>query len=197
MVPKPEFEIFIQSLLANSGFEVSPNQILGGKCVSHEVDGIARRNGITYFVEVKHHLNYHAPTGLDESRIARAVLEDVMEGFAIGRSGFKIDKAMIVTNTRYSDEALQYGRCRDILQIGWSSPAGLELRTLIEGIHMFPLSCVRGISRDTRLRLVNSGVVFLGQLADRDAVDLSRRTGLPQQLILDVKERIALTPDGR
>ena len=73
MEPKPEFELFIQVLLANTGFEVTPNRVLRGKCGEHEVDGIVRKEGVTYFVEVKHHFSYHALTGLDESRIAWAV----------------------------------------------------------------------------------------------------------------------------
>ena len=83
MTPKPEFEIFVQILLARNGFEVSPNQILAGNCVEHEVDAIAKKNGVTYFVEAKHHINYHALTGLDESRVARALLEDVTEAYEL------------------------------------------------------------------------------------------------------------------
>ena len=79
MDSKPEFEVFVRVLLANKGFEVSPNRIIPGKCVEHEVDAIARKGGLTYFVEAKHHVNYHTPTGLDESRIARAILEDISE----------------------------------------------------------------------------------------------------------------------
>ena len=85
MDSKPEFENFVQVLLARNGFEVSPNRLVTGKCVEHEVDAIARKDGITFFVEAKHHVNYHTPTGLDESRIARAVLEDVTEGFRLGK----------------------------------------------------------------------------------------------------------------
>jgi HJR/Mrr/RecB family endonuclease len=112
MEPKPEFELFIQVLLAHTGFEVTPNQILRGRCGEHEVDGIARKDGVTYFVEVKHHLSYHALTGLDESRIAWAVLEDVTDAFTLGLTDQKIDRAVIVTNTRYSEHAIQYGKCK-------------------------------------------------------------------------------------
>lgn len=191
MVPKPEFEVFVQALLASNGFEVSPNQLLVGKCVLHEVDGIARRDGVTYFVEAKHHVNYHALTGLDESRIARAILEDVGEGFVLGKSLLKVDGAMIVTNTRYSDEALQYGSCREILQVGWSSPVGRGLKDLIEGVSMFPLSCLRGVGWDARVRLANIGVVLLGQIAHMDVADVARRTELPPQVVRDIKGKIA------
>jgi hypothetical protein len=190
MSSKPEFEVFVQALLAHNGFEVSSNQLLIGKCVEHEVDAIARKNGVTFFVEAKHHLRYHTPTGLDESRIARAVLEDVIEGFALGKSDLKIDRAMIVTNTRYSDQAVQYGSCKNILQIGWSSPIDHGLQSMIEGRNLLPLSCVRGLGVDARVKLAISGIVLFEQLIDEDTMELARKTGLPRDFIRSIKEKI-------
>jgi hypothetical protein len=191
MSSKPEFEAYVRAILARDGFEVSPNQLLIGKCVNHEVDGVARKNGFIYFLEVKHHLNYHIPTGLDESRIARAVLEDVAEGFALGRSDLKIDGAMIITNTRYSQEAIQYGKCRGILQVGWSSPTGHGLQDLVTETNLFPLSCLRGLKRDVREKLANSGIVLFEQMLNEETAELARKTVLPQHIIRKIKEDIA------
>jgi len=195
MSSKPEFEVFVQALLARTGFEVSPNRLLIGKCVEHEVDAIARKDGVTYFVEAKHHSRYHTPTGLDESRIARAVLEDVIEGFVFGKSDLKIDRAMIVTNTRYSDQAIQYGNCRNILQIGWSSPIDHGLQSMIEGKNLLPLSCLRGLSMDARLKLAIAGIVLFEQLIEEDTMELARKTGLPREFIRNIKEKIE--PDAQ
>jgi hypothetical protein len=190
MISKPEFEVFVQALLARNGFDVSQNQLLSGKCVEHEVDAIARKDGVAFFVEAKHHSRYHTPTGLDESRIARAVLEDVVEGFALGKSDLKIDRAMIVTNTRYSDQAIKYGKCRGILQIGWSSPTDHGLQNMIEGHSLLPLSCLRDLSMDARVKLANSGIVLFEQIIEEDTVGLARKTGLPREVIKNIKEKI-------
>jgi hypothetical protein len=189
MNSKPEFEMFVQILLAHHGFEVSPNRILKGKCVGHEVDAVARKDGITYFVEAKHHSNYHTPTGLDESRIARAVLEDVTEGFALGKNDLKIDRAMIVTNTRYSEHARRYGKCRNILQIGWSSPKTLGLQNMIEEKKLYPLSCVKGLNSETKMKLVNSGIVLMKQLLEEEPSKLARETGISQQTLKKIIEK--------
>jgi hypothetical protein len=189
MDSKPEFEIFVQLLLAHNGFEVSPNRLVEGKCVEHEVDAIARKGGVTYFVEAKHHVNYHTPTGLDESRIARAILEDVTEGFEAGSCDLKIDRAMIVTNTRYSEHAMRYGKCRNILQIGWSSPASLSLQSMIEEKNLYPLSCLRGLKRETKTKLVNSGIVLMKQLFEEKPSTLSRKTGIPKETMKQIAEK--------
>ena len=189
MNSKPEFEKFVQILLAHHGFEVSPNRILKGKCVGHEVDAIARKDGVTYFVEAKHHSNYHTPTGLDESRIARAVLEDVAEGFALGKNDVKIDRAMIVTNTRYSEHARRYGKCRNILQIGWSSPKTLGLQNMIEEKKLYPLSCIKGLNSETKMKLVNSGIVLIKQLLEEEPSKLAEETGISRETLKKVIEK--------
>lgn len=189
MDSKPEFEIFVQILLAHNGFDVSPNRIVAGKCVEHEVDAIARKGGVTYFVEAKHHVNYHTPTGLDESRIARAILEDVAEGFQCGSCDLKIDGAMIVTNTRYSEHARRYGKCRNILQIGWNSPANLSLQSMIEEQNLYPLSCLRGLKRETKTKIVNSGIVLMKQLFEEKLSTLARKTGVPKETLKQIIEK--------
>ncbi|MBN1244218.1 restriction endonuclease [Candidatus Bathyarchaeota archaeon] len=189
MDSKPEFENFVQVLLARNGFEVSPNRLVTGKCVEHEVDAIARRDSVTYFVEAKHHVNYHTPTGLDESRIARAILEDVTEGFQCGNCDLKIDGAMIVTNTRYSEHAKRYGKCRNILQIGWSSPANLSLQSMIEEKNLYPLSCLRSLKRETKTKLVNSGILLMKQLFEEKPSTLARKTGVPKETLKQIIEK--------
>ena len=189
MVPKSEFEAFIRILLVHSGFKVEPNTILRGLCGEHEADAIATKDGVTHFVEVKHHSSYHALTGLDESRIARAILEDVTEGYSHGLTRIKIDRAMIVTNTRYSKHAINYGRCRDILQVGWSSPEFLGLREMVEKHKLYPLSCLRGISAKVRLRLVEAGIVLIKQLLEQDLRYLERKTELPRETVLSIMEK--------
>ena len=189
MNSKPEFEVFVQVLLANSGFKVSPNMILAGKCVEHEVDAIAKKDGVTFFVEAKHHINYHTLTGLDESRIARAILEDVTEGFELGSCSVKIDKAMIVTNTRYSEHARRYGKCRDIVQIGWNSPVGLSLQSMIEENNLYPISCIRGLKRETRTKLVNKRIVLMKQMFEMKPSTLARETGIPKETVKQLRTK--------
>jgi hypothetical protein len=193
MDSKPEFERFVQVLLARNGFEVTPNRLVTGKCVTHEVDALARKDGVTYFVEAKHHVSYHTPTGLDESRIARAILEDVTECFELGESSLKIDRAMIVTNTRYSEHARRYGKCRNILQIGWSSPANLSLQNLIEEKNLYPLSCLRTLKKETKTKLVNSGIVLMKQLFEDKPSALARKTGVHKETLKQIIENARIS----
>lgn len=186
--PKPDFEHFIQILLREQGYEVAPNQIVRGRCVEHEVDAIARKHGQTYIVEVKHHLSFHTRTGLDESRIAWAILEDVNEGFEVGLNDLKIDKAMIVTNTKFSEQAKNYAECKGIHQIGWSSPPYRGLQTMIEEKKLYPITCLKDFIA-TRERLVSKGIILLQQLVEMDPAEIEEITGISKKIFMSIIEK--------
>ncbi|MCD6154804.1 MAG: restriction endonuclease [Candidatus Verstraetearchaeota archaeon] len=176
MKPKPDFECYVRIILKNYGFKVYSNRILRGRCVEHEVDGIAIRNGKTYIVEVKHHYNYHTPTGLDVSRIARAVLEDLNEGYLLGLNNLKIDTAIIVCNTKLSEHARRYADCRGILHIGWNSPEPWNLRIMIEKKKLYPITYIRGLNENLRERFSSAGIILLKQLVALSFDEVERLT---------------------
>jgi HJR/Mrr/RecB family endonuclease len=198
MKPKPDFERFIQILLSEHGYEVTPNQIIRGKCVEHEVDAIARKNGKTYIVEVKHHFSYHTPTGLDVSRIARAVFEDVAEGFKLGLNNLKIDEIMIVCNTKFSEHAKRYAQCRGIHHIGWSSPPDHGLQTMIEEKKLYPITYLKGLNTATKEKLASAGIVLLKQLTAKNPEEVRRETGISKETLeLIIKKARTILSENR
>jgi len=186
---KPDFEQFIQILLSEHGYKVTPNRIIRGKCVEHEVDAIARKNGRSYIVEVKHHFNYHTPTGLDESRISRAVFEDITEGFELGLNKFKIDKAMIVCNTKLSAHSEKYARCRGIDHICWSHPKESDLQTMVEKKKLYPATYCKGMNREDRDKLSSAGIILLRQIIDMSPEEIRRKTRINKDKINKLRER--------
>lgn len=172
---KPDFELFIQLLLKEYGYDVVPNLIIRGKCVEHEVDALASKEGKTMIVEVKHHFDYHTPTGLDEARIARAVFEDATEGHEIGSNDLGIDEVMIVSNTKLSGHAERYVNCRNIKHVGWSHPPKSGLQNLIEDKKLYPITILRGLRSPVRDKLVSAGIVMIKQLTEIDPNELRGR----------------------
>jgi hypothetical protein len=174
--PHPDFERYIQLLLKEHGYAVTSNRLLHGRCVEHEVDAVIQKNGTTIIVEVKHHANFHARTGLDESRIARAVLEDVNEGFQLGLNDLQADGAMIVTNTKFSSHAKIYAACRNIRLIGWSYPLEHGLQALIESKKLLPVTYLRNLRVSDRKQLLSAGFLLLRQLLKENPKTLSKKT---------------------
>jgi hypothetical protein len=185
----PDFERFIQLLLSEHGYEVTPNQIVKGRCVEHEVDAVARRNGKTCIVEVKHHYKYHTPTSLDVSRISRAVFEDVTEAYKLGLNNLKIDYAMIVCNTKLSEHAKRYADCRGIRHISWSSPPDHDLQTMIQEKKLYPITLLKGLNAETRNKLATNGVILLKQLTEKTLKELRRQTGVSKEKLGSIVDK--------
>src|SRR5271157_4114668 len=91
--PKPDFETFVGIVLRGQGYEVDPPQIIRGRCVEHEIDGIAKRGMDTIYLEVKHHFQSHTYTGVSVFLETWAIFVDLVDGFELHRSPFKFNKA--------------------------------------------------------------------------------------------------------
>jgi len=181
LISPRDFEVYIQQLLREHGYSVTPNQIIQGKCIAHEVDAIASKGNQVYLVEIKHHVNYHSPTGLDESRIARAVFEDITDGYQKGTNSLQINRTMIVTNTKFSDHSLQYSKCRGIDQIGWSYPINNGLQDLIEEKQFHPLTCLKELDEDLYSALISNDIIAMKQVINTSPSELAWRTGRSKQ----------------
>jgi Holliday junction resolvase-like predicted endonuclease len=186
---KPDFEEFVRVLLREHGYLVETGCILAGLCGEHEVDAIAEKDGTTVFVEVKHHASHHRVTGLDEGRIARAIVEDLQEGFRSGRCTVSIDGALIVCNTKLSEHAKRYATCRGIGHIGWDYPEEQNLRTMIERTQSYPVTIVTGVSPSVSARLAAAGVVTAKQVAYGDAAAIAHDAALPLKEVLLIAGR--------
>ncbi|MCK8518627.1 restriction endonuclease [Methanoculleus sp. 7T] len=187
--PKPDFEEFVRVLLREHGYQVETGCVLAGRCGEHEVDAIAQKDGTTIFVEVKHHVDHHRMTGLDEGRIARAIVEDLQEGFRSGRCTVSIDGALIVCNTKLSEHAKRYATCRGIGHIGWDYPKVQNLRTMIEETQSYPVTIVAGVSPSIAARLAAAGTLTAKQIAYGDAGTISRNAGVPLREVLLIAGR--------
>ncbi len=194
--PKPDFEEFVRILLREHGYRVEAGCVLAGRCGEHEVDAIASKDGVTIFVEVKHHASHRRMTGLDEGRIARAIIEDLQEGFRFGQCTVSIDGALIVCNTRLSEHAKHYATCRGIEHIGWDCPVERNLRTMIEETRSYPITIVSGVGPSVTARLADAGILMAKEVAYGDATAIARDAGLslPEVLVIAGRARAILEP---
>jgi len=176
--PVPDWEHFIQMLLSELGYTVTPNQIVRGRCVEHEIDAVAWKGDETILVEIKHHYKYHTSTGLDVCRIIRATFEDMKEGFDLGLHQINFNKTMVICNTKFSNHARRYAKCRGIDHIGWNTPLEHGLDQIIEENKFYPITLISNLDRKTEEKLGDKGIVLLQQLTENSINELSKKTGI-------------------
>lgn len=155
------FEKYVAMLLAAIGYETKTNQTIAGECVSHEVDVLAVKKDTTYFIEAKFH---NSPSQRTDVRVAlyiKARYDDLSKIWTEGQT-----KAWIITNTRFSTDAIKYGECNNERLTSWAYPKGEALADLVERTGLHPVTMIDALSVDDKARLLAAGVVTCGQLLD-------------------------------
>jgi len=179
--PKPDFEIFVALLLREYGYSVVGSQLLEGRCVTHEIDGIAIKDSEVILVEAKHHFQSHTYTGIDICLETQARLEDLREGFAEGKHKLNFTKALMVCNTKFSDHAIQYAKCMGIEYLGWKAPREAGLEKMIEEKKFYPITLLKNLDVETEQKLADNNILTLKQLLQYDIELLYRKTKIPME----------------
>ncbi|RLI10564.1 restriction endonuclease [Candidatus Bathyarchaeota archaeon] len=168
MRPAPDFEEYVRILLRSHGYRVSGNRVIRGFCVTHEIDGIAEKDGETTYLEVKHHRDPHVYTPFGVTLAAKAKWDDIRKGFEKGLNRISFDKVLIVCNTKLTRHAAKYAECIGLEHLGWNTPAGHGLGSLINERDLYPVTILKRLTPDERDLLADGGIITLKQLLTRD-----------------------------
>lgn len=167
------FEQYVSLLLTEIGYTTKTNQIIGGSCVSHEVDVVAAKDGTTYFIEAKFHKNPAQRTDVRTPLYIKARYDDLQTAWKSGPTA-----PWIVTNTRFSTDAIKYSECQKIKLTSWGYPKDEGIMDLIERTNLHPVTMIDGLGKTDLTRLLTSGIVTCKQLLEPKNQSL-----LPQKLL--------------
>lgn len=165
------FELFVSGLLQRLGYRTQTGVTMKGTCISHEIDVIAQTDREYYIMECKFHNRNNHKVNVRVPLYIRARFLDLDERLR-DRPGpaEKNRNAWLVTNTRFTSEALEYGNCVGMKMLGWDHPENGGLRELIDSVALHPVTCLSTLSAKQKQRILEEGVVFSSQLAQRPEV---------------------------
>ena len=167
------FERFVARILEHDGYRVEVGSIVEGKCVKHEIDVIAQRNEHHFMVECK----YHHPGRVCDVKIPlyiQARFKDVEQQWKlIPGHGTKFHQGWVVTNTRFTGDALQYGQCAGLYLMSWDHPGKESLKDRIDRSGLYPITCLGSLTRMEKQQLLDLGVVLCKEICKEPAL-LSR-----------------------
>ena len=186
------FERFIAEVLKHQGFKVEVDVVVKGRCVNHEIDIIAEKEDAHYLVECK----YHNATGIIcDVKIPlyiQARFKDVEKEWSSlpGHEGKK-HVGWVITNTRFSEDAIKYGLCVGLHLMSWDYPKKGGLREQIDSAGLYPITCINGLSKIEKQRLLDSKVILCSELVNNTIILQSLNISQSrQQLILQEVDHI-------
>ena len=142
------FESFIGKLLAKQGYSIEIGKRLPGKCASsHETDVLATKDNDRILIECKFHNQPGINATIRTSLYLKARFDDITEKYIENHEKPPCSASWIVTNTRFTSMAIEYGECRGIVMRSWSYPKNDGLKDMIDTYGLHPITCLSSISK--------------------------------------------------
>ena len=178
------FEKFVAEILKLSGYEVDLNRILQGKCVTHEVDIVIKKDSKSHLVECK----FHSEEGRNCDVKIPLYINSRFDDIHSFEKKDKKDQGWLVTNTRFTLDALTYGDCVGLKLLSWDYPENESLKELIDNSGAYPITTSTLLS-DTEKQFLLDREIILGRhllersfLLDHQGVSEKRKKRILSEL---------------
>ncbi|WP_088341888.1 restriction endonuclease [Robiginitalea sediminis] len=161
------FEKFVAALLNHSGYSATTNVILHGDCVDHEVDVVARNGDTQTLIECKFHADDGRKCHVKVPLYIDSRFRDIAAGSdKNGALDIRLEPGWVVTNTRFTSDALKYGNCAGLYLLSWNHPRGNGLKDRIDRHRLYPITVSMLLSGREKEFLLGREVVLGRQLLE-------------------------------
>jgi hypothetical protein len=160
------FEKFTGDIFSHQEFKVKLNQEIQGSCLKYEIDFLAEKGKILYIGECKYR---NLPDNLVHSNDVLynyAKFRDLKEG-AFCQNFLKkgIDlKFVIVTNTKFTQRAIEFSKCHHFELLGWRYPKKRGLEYFIESKQLYPITILPSLTKKISSVLVEKKMMLVQDL---------------------------------
>lgn len=158
------FERFIAAILQYSGYEVEIDIVLNGACVTHEIDVVAEKNNSVTVIECKFHNEEGRNCNVKIPLYIHSRYNDVKAHWVTNKNNKPLNKGWVVTNTRFTQDALTYGKCADLYLLSWDFPQNDGLKDRIDRLGLYPITVSSLLSKREKQFLLSRNVVLCRQL---------------------------------
>lgn len=163
------FEKFVGRLMESKGFQSKVDVIVQGKCVQHEVDVVARKDQQQIMIECKYHSDSKLNSDVKVALYIHSRFWDVAAAWkdAEPDAGMQY-QGMVITNTRFSDDATRYAECAGLKLVSWDYPNGDSLKDWIDRSGYHPVTSLSQLKKAEKQQLLEKGVVLCRDLANNE-----------------------------
>jgi hypothetical protein len=158
------FEHLIARILERHGFETEVGVIRKGHCVNHEVDVLAQRDGTRIAIECKYHNRQGYICDVKVPLYIQSRFLDLQRASRENGNGPEITEGWIVTNTRFSGDAIDYGACMGLRLISWDYPEGEALKDRIERAGLYPVTVLTNLKKAEMTKILDAKIVTCREL---------------------------------
>jgi len=162
------FERFMGEIFRAVGYtNVRVGVAMQGKCAPHEVDLVAKYGDKRIAAEIKFHNSLGIKTDLKVALYVKARFIDLEAD---------VDEGWLITNTRFTRNAIRYSKCSGMKMLGWDYPQGKGIEKLIDKTHAHPITALTTMSKSDKRKLLDNDIVLCRQIMNNP--EILRHSGI-------------------
>lgn len=182
------FEKYVGELLRHSGYDVKVGVVLEGKCVKHEVDVFAGNSKEIVLVECKYRNNAQGSHDVKTALYVHARHQDLRAVMEKDNPQKEI-RGWLLTNTRFTEDAIQFAECSGLNIVSWRYPKKNSLEKMIESMKLYPVTVITNLNREQIKTLISRNIILMKDLALMDHVSLGRVLSISEKKALSIKHQ--------
>ncbi len=177
------FEDYVSELMRAKGYDVRTRVMVPGKCADHEVDVVMKKNDRVIGAELKFHNEPGYKTDIKVALYVRARFTDIDLAGEARKDTMHIHEGWLITNTKFTDNAISYARCAGIHLLGWDYPAKGNLDDIIKETRVYPVTVLTSLTNAEKSRLLSANMPLCHTVQDPEAL---ARAGIPRKKVNEV-----------
>ena len=152
----------------------------------HEVDVEAEKEDKHFMIECKFHSDQARKCDVKIPLYIHSRFEDIRQQWAKQPGHHqRFHQGWLVTNTRFTTDAIEYGTCVGLNLISWDYPKHGSLKERIDVSGLYPLTCLTTLTRREKQALLDQDVVLA-----RDLTSTALQQHLPKQKRRSIHEEL-------
>src|SRR5690606_22663540 len=99
-----------------------------------------------------------------------------------------LKQGWVVTNTKFTDDAINYARCVDLTLLSWDYPENNGLKANIDAYGLYPITTLTSLSKIEKHALIAKDIILVKELLN--ASDQMKSIGLSDAKIKKVTTEV-------
>lgn len=158
------FEILVSALLKQKGFKTEVSVILKGECVTHEIDVLAQKDDISYAIECKFHSNTKTVSNVKVPLYINSRFLDIQKVWNRSGKSTKLEQGWLVTNTRFTKDAINYAKCVGLHLMSWDYPKEDGISNNIDKFGLYPITALSILKKYEIKQLIEKDIILIKEL---------------------------------
>ncbi len=174
------FEKYIGEIFSAHKYEVSLNRKIKGKFALHEIDFLARNKEKLYIGECKFRIFPGEKIDLAIVLAFYAKFLDLKNGNYFNLPRNVVLKPILVTNAKFSSQAIRYANGMEIELLGWRHPPSRGLEFMIEAEQLYPITILPSFKGYLMEACSQARLMFARDMLKRSSGEIAGEIGIDE-----------------